>query len=81
MSGHRPGGRITPMHEPWRTTGIQWACILPDGEECAGGDMENPDRTKQVWAAARKHRDENPGKEHHIFVDRMQRVDLEPGDA
>jgi hypothetical protein len=40
--------------------------------------MENPDQTRKVWKAARAHRDANPGPDHTITVDRMQRVWLEP---
>lgn len=85
MTGQRPDGGITPPHDPWCTTGLQWFCLRPEGTECTDTDnleprtedQHNPDQASNVWKAARAHRDQFPDQtDHEIVVERFQRVYL-----
>lgn len=76
MTGQRPGGKPTPPHAAWVTTGLQWHCTLITGEDCDGSNGGFEDDARGVWAGARAHRDANPGPEHRIVVDRWQRAEV-----
>lgn len=78
MTGHRPGGHITPTVR-FTTTGYQWHCTTPEGKECDGSEGGFEEDHRRIWREARAHKDGHPT--HKVIVDRWQTTDVEAPSA